>query len=167
MILVAVVALAAIGILMVYSSSAIEAYLSRTTTRSRSSGRRSSGRCSGIVAMVVMMRVDYRWLRLVVRPDASSSAIVAASCSSSCPSFNIVVGGSARWLKIGPLPAIHPAEIAKLALVIYLAHWFAKRGHARSTASGAARSRSCIIVAPVVALVFKEPDLGHDRRSSR
>ena len=67
-ILVAVVALAAIGILMVYSSSAIKALPPATATRSRSSGRRSCGRCSGIVAMVVMMRVDYRWLRLASVP---------------------------------------------------------------------------------------------------
>ena len=46
------------------------------------------------------------------------------------PQLNIVVGGSARWLKLGPLPAVHPAEFAKLALVVYLAHWFAKRGTA-------------------------------------
>ena len=44
--------------------------------------------------------------------------------------INIEVGGSARWLKIGPLPAVHPAEFMKLALVVYLAHWFAKRGSA-------------------------------------
>jgi cell division protein FtsW len=75
------------------------------------------------------------------------------------PSLNIVVGGSARWLKIGPLPALHPAELAKLALVIYLAHWFAKRG----TKIGGLWTGTVpflIIVAPVVALVFKEPDLG-------
>ena len=46
-----------------------------------------------------------------------SSSRSSCSCSSSCPQLNIVVGGSARWLKLGPLPAIHPAEIAKLALV--------------------------------------------------
>ena len=75
------------------------------------------------------------------------------------PELNIVVGGSARWLKIGPLPAIHPAEFAKLALVIYLAHWFAKRGK-RVHGFWAGTVPFLIIVAPIVALVFKEPDLG-------
>jgi cell division protein FtsW len=75
------------------------------------------------------------------------------------PSLNIVVGGSARWLKIGPLPALHPAEIAKLALVIYLAHWFAKRG-TKITGFWTGTLPFLVIVAPVVALVFKEPDLG-------
>jgi cell division protein FtsW len=75
------------------------------------------------------------------------------------PSLNIVVGGSARWLKLGPLPAVHPAEFAKLALVIYLAHWFAKRG-SRVRGFWGGTVPFLIIVAPVIALVFKEPDLG-------
>ena len=53
-----------------------------------------------------------------------------------------MVGGSARWLKLGPLPAVHPAEIAKLALVIYLAHWFAKRGTRRPRLLGRDGRRS-------------------------
>jgi cell division protein FtsW len=73
--------------------------------------------------------------------------------------FNIVVGGSARWLRLGPLPAIHPAELAKLALVVYLAHWFAKRG---TKVGGFWRGTVpfFLIAGPVIALVFKEPDLG-------
>ncbi len=88
-----------------------------------------------------MMRVDYRYLRLVSVPFYVV-AIVLLRPRASCPALNIVVGGSARWLKLGPLPAIHPAEFAKLALVIYLAHWFAKRGDAGPRLLGAARSRS-------------------------
>jgi cell division protein FtsW len=71
----------------------------------------------------------------------------------------IEVGGSARWLQIGPLPAIHPAEVAKLALVIYVAHWAAGRGtRIRSLFGGTIPF--LLIVGPVAALVFKEPDLG-------
>src|SRR5258708_8744896 len=75
------------------------------------------------------------------------------------PQFNIVVGGSARWLKLGPLPAVHPAEIAKLALVIYLANWLARRGR-RIHGFWSGTVPFLLIVAPVIALVFKEPDLG-------
>ena len=72
------------------------------------------------------MRVDYRYLRLASVPFYVVAVVLLVLVF--VPQLNIVVGGSARWLKLGPLPAIHPAEIAKLALVIYLAHWFAKRG---------------------------------------
>ena len=124
-ILVTVVALVAIGILMVYSSSAMRGYLHDDDTLSIV-GPQIGWAALGIAAMAVMMRIDYRYLRLVSVP--AYIVAVALLILVFVPSLNIVVGGSARWLKIGPLPALHPAEIAKLALVIYLAHWFAKRG---------------------------------------
>ena len=44
-------------------------------------------------------------------------------------------------------------------MIIYLAHWFAKRG-SRIKSFWAGTVPFLIIVAPIVALVFKEPDLG-------
>jgi cell division protein FtsW len=107
--------------------------------------------------MAVMMRVDYRYLRLASVPFYLFAVILLVLVF--VPEFNIVIGGSARWLKLGPLPAIHPAEIAKLALVIYLAHWFAKRGK-RVHGFWAGTIPFLIIATPIIALVFKEPDLG-------
>ena len=125
-ILVAIVALAAIGILMVYSSSAMKAFLQRDDTFAIV-GPQIQWAALGMVAMVAMMRIDYRWLRVASVP-LFVDRHRRPRCSCSSPQINIVVGGSARWLKIGPLPAVHPAEFMKLALVVYLAHWFAKRG---------------------------------------
>jgi cell division protein FtsW len=111
----------------------------------------------GLLAMVAMMRVDYRYLRLVSIPGyvIALGLLVLVFVDQ----FNIVVGGSARWLRLGPLPAIHPAELAKLALVIYLAHWFAKRG-TRIGRFWTGTIPFLLIAGPVIALVFKEPDLG-------
>ena len=66
-ILVATVALAAIGILMVYSSSAIKSYLA-TDDPFAIVGPQIQWAGLGIVAMLVMMRVDYRWLRVASVP---------------------------------------------------------------------------------------------------
>jgi cell division protein FtsW len=104
-----------------------------------------------------MMRVDYRYLRLASVPFYVVAVVLLVLVF--VPDFNVVIGGSARWLKIGPLPAIHPAELAKLALVIYLAHWFAKRGK-RVRGFWAGTIPFLIIATPIIALVFKEPDLG-------
>jgi cell division protein FtsW len=109
------------------------------------------------VAMVVMARVDYRYLRLASIPFLLVT--VGLLLLVFHPDFQVVVGGSARWLRIGPLPSIHPAEMAKLALVIYLAHWFARRG-TRIRGFWGGTVPFLIIVTPIVALVFKEPDLG-------
>ena len=156
-ILVVVVALTAIGILMVYSSSAMKGYLSRDADTFATVGPQILWAILGLIAMAFMMRVDYRYLRLVSLPLYLIAIVLLVLVF--VPQFNIVVGGSARWLKLGPLPAIHPAEIAKLALVVYLAHWFAKRG-SRVRGFWAGTVPFLVIIAPVIALVFKEPDLG-------
>ena len=68
MILVVVVALAAIGILMVYSSSAMRGYLSAEADTFQTVGPQIQWALLGLLAMVAMMRVDYRYLRLVSIP---------------------------------------------------------------------------------------------------
>jgi cell division protein FtsW len=154
-ILVSIVALAAIGILMVYSSSAIKAFLERDNTFAIV-GPQILWASLGIVAMLVMMRVDYRWLRVVSIPMFIVGVLGLLLVF--VPFLGRVVGGSARWLVVGPA-AFHPAEFMKLALVIYLAHWFAKRGGSiRGLRSGTLPF--LVIVVPVVVLVLLEPDLG-------
>jgi cell division protein FtsW len=156
LILVVVVALSAIGILMVYSSSAMRGYLVQDDTFA-TVGPQIQWALLGVVAMVAMMRVDYRYLRLASVPFLAIS--VALLCLVFVDQLNIVVGGSARWLKLPGLPAIHPAEIAKLALVIYLAHWFAKRG-TKIHGFWSGTVPFLIILTPILVLVFREPDLG-------
>jgi cell division protein FtsW len=159
-ILVAVIALSAIGILMVYSSSAMKAYLQNDDTLAIV-GPQIQWAGLGIVAMLVMLRIDYRYLRVVSIPmfAVALGFLALVLLPDMGPLHPRVIGGSARWLQIGPLPAVHPAEFAKLAMIVYLAHWMAKRG----TRMGSFRGGTVpflLIVAPVVALVFKEPDLG-------
>jgi cell division protein FtsW len=160
MILVVVVALSAIGILMVYSSSAMRGYLADEDTFA-TVGPQIQWALLGVVAMVAMMRLDYRYLRLVSVPVflVALGLLVVVLLPPMGPLRPISVGGSARWLQLGPLPAIHPAEVAKLALVIYLAHWFAKRGTKVHGFWGGTLP-FLIILAPVCFLVFREPDLG-------
>jgi cell division protein FtsW len=155
-ILLAVVALAAIGILMVYSSSAMQAYISNDDTFAIVGPQIFWGGL-GLVAMLVAMRIDYRWLRLASVPAYFGAVVLLILVF--IPGLGRVVGGSARWLVLGPLPGLHPAEIAKLALIIYLAHWMANKGKA----IGGFRSGTIpflLISLPVIFLVFKEPDLG-------
>jgi cell division protein FtsW len=156
-ILVAVVSLAAVGILMVYSSSAMKAYLSSANDTFAIVGPQIQWALMGLVAMAVMMRVDYRYLRLASVPLYAVAVVLLILVF--VPELNVVVGGSARWLKVGALPALHPAEIAKLALIVYLAHWFAKRGTKVGSFWGGTVP-FFIIVTPVAALIFREPDLG-------
>jgi cell division protein FtsW len=145
---------------MVYSSSAMRAYLSEESTLAFV-GTQIQWAALGIVALVVMMRVDYRLLRLVSIPVyvVALALLVLVLLPPMGPLEPVSVGGSARWLRLGPLPAVHPAEFAKLALIIYVAHWAAGRGARIRTLRGGTLP-FLLIVGPIVALVFKEPDLG-------
>jgi len=154
--LVSVVALTAIGILMVYSASGIRAYVTRDDGFA-DVGPQLVWALLGLVAMVAAMRIDYRFWRLASLP--LFLVAVALLILVLVPGIGIVIGGSARWLKVGPLPAIHPAEFAKLALIVYLAHWMTTRGtRIGSIASGTLPF--LLIAGPVILLVLKEPDLG-------
>jgi cell division protein FtsW len=155
-ILVAVIAMSAIGILMVFSSSAMKEFTRDGDVFGAVAPQVAWG-VAGLLAMLAMMRIDYRRLRLVSIPMYAIAVVLLMLVF--VPSLGQVVGGSARWLKIGPLPAVHPAEFAKLALVIYLAHWLAKRGTGVGGLLGGTLP-FLVIFLPIVALVLKEPDLG-------
>jgi cell division protein FtsW len=156
-IVLAVLALTALGLLVVYSSSAMAGYLSSEGDTFRTLGPQLLWAAVGLVLMLVAMRVDYRWLRLASLPLALVAVVLLVLVQ--VDSFQVTVGGSAQWLKLPGLPAVQPSELAKLALVIYLAHWMARRGGAvAGLRTGLVPF--VVIVAPFILLVFKSPDIG-------
>ena len=160
LLLLVIVALAALGILMVYSSSGVSSLL-RTDDPFAVVGPQALWATLGVIGMVVIMRIDYRHLRTVSVPAFAVAVVllVLVLLPPIGPLRPIEVGGATRWLAIGPLPALHPAEFAKLALIVYLAHWLARRGtRARSLVQGLLPF--LLITGPILLLVYLEPDLG-------
>jgi cell division protein FtsW len=157
--LFSVVALAALGILMVYSSTGAYALLDKDPFAIV--GPQAFWGVLGTVLMLLIMRVDYRYLRAISVPAFAVALIllVVVMLPPIGPIRPIEAGGSARWLQIGPLPAMHPAEFTKLALVIYLAHWLARRG-SRTQSLSQGLLPFLAILGIVVFLVYLEPDLG-------
>jgi len=156
-IVLAILALTALGLLVVYSSSAMPGYLSNDGDTFATLGPQLQWAAVGLVGMLVAMRVDYRWLRLASVPLLLVAGVLLVLIQ--VKSFQVTVGGSSQWLKLPGLPAVQPSELAKLALVIYLAHWMARRGGAVAgfrTGLGP----FVVIVAPFVLLIFKSPDIG-------
>lgn len=160
LLLFAVVALAALGILMVYSSSGVTSLINENDPLAVV-GPQALWGVIGLVVMAIMMRLDFRWLRLVSVPAllVALALLAIVLLPPIGPLRPIDVGGSTRWLQFGPLPAMHPAEFAKLALVIYLAHWLA-RNERKVGSFVHGMLPFLLIVGPLLALVLKEPDLG-------
>ncbi|HEY7827116.1 MAG TPA: FtsW/RodA/SpoVE family cell cycle protein, partial [Candidatus Limnocylindrales bacterium] len=94
-VLVAVVALTAIGVLMVYSSSAMQSYAGSANSFAVVGPQVVWG-ALGLLAMMVMTKVDYRRLRLVSIPLYGLAVVLLVLVF--VPQFNRVVGGSARFL---------------------------------------------------------------------
>ncbi len=161
LVLLLVAALTAVGLLMIYSSSGVHAAITTGGDPFVAVAPQICWSLLGIVALVLMMRLDYRYLRLMSVPVYGVAIVLLVIVLSPGigPIKPIEIGGSTRWLQIGPLPSMHPAEFAKLALVIYLAHWLAKRG-TQSASLVHGMIPFLIISGLCLGLVALEPDLG-------
>ncbi len=148
------VGLALFGLVMIYSASAVIA-LERFGSAHYFLLRQALAMGVGLGAMFVTMHVDYR--RLLKRP------IVYLALLSSTVLLIVVLAADQshqvhRWLKLGPFQA-QPYEIAKLALVLYLAYQLARKEEKINDLVGTVLP--CAIVAGQLAfLVYLEPDMG-------
>ena len=118
-----VVLLDVIGLVMVLSSSSVEAL------RAYGSSwvffeRQLLWVVVGLAAMAVALRVDYRRWRSLNGPLLAVS--VGLLFLVLVPGMGITVNGSARWLGAGQF-RIQPSEVAKLALLVFTAALLSKR----------------------------------------
>jgi cell division protein FtsW len=109
----------------------------------------------GLVGMVVAMRVDYHRYRALAVPLVVIVVVLLAAVL--VPGVGVRAGGAARWLRAGAV-GLQPAELAKLALIIYLAAWFGARRD--RIASAAVFVPFVVVTGALAALVVAEPDLG-------
>jgi len=112
----------------------------------------------GGIAMYVLMRCDYRNLR-VISPLLMLAAIFGLFAVL-VPGIGLERNGATRWIAIGgPIPPLQPSEFAKLALIIYVAAWLAGRGDQMKT-FWLGFFPCVLLVGFVAGLVMLEPDLG-------
>ncbi|MCB2188315.1 MAG: rod shape-determining protein RodA [Deltaproteobacteria bacterium] len=108
----------------------------------------------GLAAMLAVAAVGYQRLCNLALPLYGLVVVLLAAVLL----FGKVVGGSQRWLALGPL-VLQPSELARLALILILARHFQRRDMV-----GAYKLRQlwlplALVVLPVL-LVLKQPDLG-------
>lgn len=111
----------------------------------------------GTAGLLVAMQVDYhRYARWSVHGMAAILLVLAALVF--IPGVGTEVYGAKAWIFIGPI-SVQPSEVAKLAMILYMAAWFAgKRGKVRSVSSGLAQF--CVVMGLLIGLLMLEPDLG-------
>ncbi len=119
-----VLLLVGMGIVMVYSAS------SALAIKKFGSGyfflqKQAMFSLIGIVVLVVFSYIPFRLYRVFAYPVlAAAIAMLVAVVFSG---LGVTAGGSARWLQLGPVQ-FQPSELARLALVIYMAYSMSKKG---------------------------------------
>ncbi|MBM4777093.1 MAG: putative lipid II flippase FtsW [Archangiaceae bacterium] len=121
--LAAIFGLVGFGLVMVYSSSAI------TAQDKLGDGffflkRQAFAAAIGLVAMAVSMKLGYRRMARLAYPLLVVAVILLIAVL--IPGIGTKVGGAKRWIRF-PGVSIQPAEIAKVAWVIYLSYSLAKK----------------------------------------
>ena len=154
--LLAVVALLAIGIVMVYSASSVLAVLADLDPATYGL-QQAVWAALGLTGMLIMSKLDFRVLRYLAIPLFVTSLVLLFVVL--VPGIGTEAGGSRRWIVFPGIGRIQPAELAKLATVLYLAHWLDRRGRAAATFWNGLLP-CAILVAPGFLLILAEPDMG-------
>lgn len=152
-ILLPCVFLLGMGIVMIFSASAL------TSTYSYGDPyfffkRQMIWAALGLGGLLFTMQFDYIYLRRLAAPFLGVAIILLI--------LVLLVGttsrGSSRWLEIGPL-SFQPSEIIKLAMVIFLANSLAQnRRHLNKLIQGIGPYLA--LMAFVCLLILAQPDLG-------
>jgi len=151
-----VLALVFLGVVMVYSASAIIA-ADRFGDPFFFLKKQLFWAFLGGGLLWAALRLDYRRLERLVVPLLVVSIVLLVLVL--LPPFGQAINGTRRWFRIGPL-SFQPVELAKFALVLYLASFLTRRAAAlRSFWQGLF---PILLVAGTMALLtFVQPDLGN------
>lgn len=148
-------ALVCMGLLMIYSASAVMA--GERYTSDYYFVRRQLGYLgAGLLVMGVCQRMDYHVLRKLVYPILVGALFLVAL--SYIPGFKSTASGAARWVKIGFI-RFQPSEFAKLAVIIFMAYSLAKKGD-RVQLFGVGVLPNLLVVGVVMVAVLGQKDLG-------
>ena len=156
-ILLLAVFLTAVGVVMVYSSSA---EMADTLKRYRGDDlyflkRQASYAAIGSLVMIVTMRIDYKKLRRFAVPGLMICLLLLIAVF--IPGLGSKAGGASRWLNIGI--NLQPVELAKIALILYMAHSLTKKqDKVKNFKLGVLPYM--IVVGGILVLLLLQPDLG-------
>jgi cell division protein FtsW len=150
----ATIALLGFGVVMVYSSSVIEA---TTVFRDAQYFLRRQALYAGVglALLLFVSRIDYRRLKPFTYPIL---AVVTGLMILSVIGFGHTGGGAARWLKLGPIN-VQPSEAAKLSLILWLAYSLEKKRE-RMKSFSIGMLPHFLMAGFLMILCLKQPDFG-------
>jgi len=150
----AAIALLGFGVVMVYTSSVVEA---TTTFRDPQYFlvRQSIYAGAGLAIMLAASRIEYHRLKPFTYPILG---VVTVLMIMSVTGFGHTGGGAARWLALGPIH-VQPSEAAKLALILWLAYSLEKKRE-RMKSFSIGMLPHFLMAGFLMVLCLKQPDFG-------
>lgn len=107
----------------------------------------------GSSALWAAANIDYRWLRRWTYPLLLLTLLLLAAVLLTRP-----INGAKRWFQLGPL-SFQPVELAKLALITYLAYSLSKKADKVKTFT-IGFVPHLLVCAIMMGLLLMQPDLG-------
>ena len=148
--------LIATGLLMIYSASCVTAYMNNHDSTFFVS-RQLAYTAIGTVSMLFFAWLPYFRLRRMRYVIGMICLVLLAGLL--VPGVGTKVNGAVRWYRIGFI-SIQPSEMAKLAIVLVLAGFLAKKTAAQLREIVTGVLPPLVLVLPVCALILLQPDLG-------
>ncbi|MBQ3105151.1 MAG: putative lipid II flippase FtsW [Lachnospiraceae bacterium] len=121
------------GLIMIYSASSYEASMSSLTNNDPMYYLKKQAVASvlGLIAMFVVSRIPYHfWERFAILSYLVSAVLLLLVLTP----LGYEANGARRWLRLGF--SIQPAEIAKLAMILFLASMICHMGKTMRTGKG-------------------------------
>ncbi len=144
-----------VGLIMVFSASAVVAK-ERAGSPYNFLLRQLAWAVAGVLAMFGVMKIDYRRLK---HPAVIFSLLGVTSLLLVAVLFLDRSHNTHRWIRLGSLFSLQPAELAKPAVILFLGYWLETRA---KTLDDWRRTLLPAIM-PVLAfaaLILAQPDLG-------
>ncbi len=147
--------LVGIGIVMVYSAS------STLAIKKFGNGyfflkKQALFAFAGVIVLVISRHFPYKYYRMLAYPLLGLSLTLLAIIQFT--DLGLSAGGSIRWMKLGSF-SFQPSELARIALVIYLAYSMEKKGEQIKNFS-VGFVPHVLVLGVFVVLIFIQPDFG-------
>jgi cell division protein FtsW len=155
LLLISMLALIALGLVMLTSTSAVLASQDMTGVYSNLR-KQCVWLAMGGAACVFLSRYDYQKLMRLAPGLVGVASVLLVLCL--VPHIGVKVNGSPRWLRVEGW-TYQPSELAKLALIIFLAWWLGKKQHQPGEfLNGLAWPLAGVL--PILVLMIAQKDLG-------
>ena len=154
--LAAVLTLLSLGMVMVYSATSADAILDGTSSTAIIT-KQIVFAGIGFLSFAVVMRMRPTAFTRIAPLAMGAAIVMLAAVMILPPPIVPTINGAERWLIVGGFQ-LQPSEVAKLALILWIAGFLA-RDPGRLRRPGGLRP-ILIMTALLAALIVKEPDLG-------